>query len=475
MPWLKVHNPNLDWTTGKVTFKSDYCQQNCGTEEDELEIFEVAAITEEEKDSIPEDYQDLVDVFDIEWARTMPRDRGEFNFKIDLIEGAILPKPAKPYRLTPAQIEEARTQIDELLAASMIEESDSCMAAPLFFVPKKDGGHRMCIDYRKLNKITIRDAYPLPNMEALLEAARGAKVFSKFDLRSAYNMFPIQKEDRWKTAFVTPWGLFHFNVMHYGFVNAPACLQRYMDHILAPLIYQQPPQVTVYMDDIRSFARDKDNAIGLNRQILKTLGEVGLYCKASKCDFHKEEIELLGVTVNGKGFGLEDKKVMDVRNWPIPTNLKEMKGFIGFCNFYRQFLKNFSIVARPLHKLDKKDMKWEWKGDQQKAFDKLKELILSEPCLAHATLEKPFRMETDASNYAYGAMLSQKQEDGKYHPVGFMSKSMVPAERNYDAYDKEALGIVKPLLHWRYWLEGTKKPIKIITDISKTDEHYIVR
>jgi hypothetical protein len=119
----------------------------------------------------------------------------------------------------------------------MIAPSDSPMAAPLFFVPKKDGGHRMCIDYRKLNAITVRDAYPLPNMEALLEAARGSKVFSKFDLRSAYNMFPIRREDRWKMGFVTPWGLYEFNVMHYGFVNAPACLQRYMDHILAPLIY----------------------------------------------------------------------------------------------------------------------------------------------------------------------------------------------------------------------------------------------
>ena len=130
----------------------------------------------------------------------------------------------------------------------MISKSTSRMAAPLFFVPKKDGGQRMCIDYRKLNEITIRDTYPLPNMESLLEAARGAKVFSKFDLRSAYNMFRVRPGDEWKTAFVTPWGLYEFNVMHYGFVNAPACLQRYMDHILAPLIYKVPAQVTVYME-----------------------------------------------------------------------------------------------------------------------------------------------------------------------------------------------------------------------------------
>jgi hypothetical protein len=471
MPWLTAHDPHINWVNRKVTFSSEYCKENClprlqeaEGDIEELEIMEVAVVSEEEKETIPEEYHDLLEVFDIEKARTMPQSREQFDFKIEFIPKAEWPKPSKPYRLTPAQMDEAKTQIKELEEGGMISRSDSPFAAPLFFVPKKDGGQRMCIDYRKLNAITIQDTYPLPNMEALLESARGARIFSKFDLRSAYNMIPIRPKDRWKTGFITPWGLYHFNVMHYGFVNAPACLQRYMDHILAPLIYRQPAQVTVYMDDIGSFARDLPEAVRLNRQILETLGKVGLYCKASKCDFHKDEIELLGVTVNGRGFGLEDKKVLDVRNWPVPTNLKEMKGFIGFCNFYWRFLKNFSIVARPLHDLDKKGTKWAWTKLQQQAFDQLKDLILSKPCLTHAKLEKPFRMETDASNYAYGAALSQKQEDGKYHPVGFMSKSMVPAERNYDAYDKEALGIVKPLQHWRYWLQGAKEPTEIITD-----------
>ena len=237
-----------------------------------------------------------------------------------------------------------------------------------------------------------------------------------------------------------------------------------MDHLLSDLIHQQPAKVTVYMDDIGVFAKDKEEAISLCREVLKRLIKAKLYCKASKCDFLKSEIKLLGVTINKEGFGLEDTKVTDVRNWPIPTHLKALKGFIGFCNFYRRFLKNFSIIARPLHELDKKGIPWNWGSAQQNAFDKLKELILSEPCLAHADLDKKFRMETDASAYAYGAALSQKQDDGKFHPVGFMSKSMLPAERNYDAYDREALGIVKPLQHWRYWLQGTKKPIKIITD-----------
>ena len=265
-------------------------------------------------------------------------------------------------------------------------------------------------------------------------------------------------------AFITPWGLYQFNVLHYGFSNVLACLQRYMDHILSDLIQQQPAKVACYMDNIGIFAKDKEEAIELCKKVLDKLISVRLYCKASKCKFFKDEIKLLGVTVNKHGFGLEDTKVTDMQNWPVLMNLKMLKGFIGFCNFYHQFLKNFSIIAQPLHELDKKGVDWKWGEEQQKAFNKLKEAILSEPCLAHTSLDKTFRMETDTSAFAYGAALSQKQDDGKFHPVGFMSKSMLPTERNYDTYDREALGIVKPLEHWQYWLQGTKKPIKIITN-----------
>ena len=469
MPWLQAHNPHMDWEKCKVSFESEFCKENCITitnkkDLEELEIMEISAIGKEEMDIVLLELHSRLPGFDIEKARAMPETRKPYNFTIQLKEGKELPRFAKPYWLTPAQMEEAKKQIEELERCRMISPSKSCIGAPLFFVPKKDGTQRMCIDYRALNDITVKDAYPLPNMEALLESARGATVFSKLDLRSAYNMIPIEPEDRWKTAFITPWGLYQFNVLHYGFSNAPACLQRYMDHILADLIQQQPAKVACYMDDIGIFAKDKEEAIALCKKVLDKLIEVKLYCKASKCEFFKDEIKLLGVTVNKHGFGLEDTKVTDVRNWPIPTNLKSLKGFIGFCNFYRRFLKNFSLIARPLHELDKKGVEWKWEKEQQKAFDKLKEAILSEPCLAHASLDKTFRMETDASAYAYGAALSQKQDDGKFHPVGFMSKSMLPAERNYDAYDWEALGIVKPLEHWRYWLQGTKKPIEIITD-----------
>jgi len=230
------------------------------------------------------------------------------------------------------------------------------------------------------------------------------------------------------------------------------------------LVSLQPSQVSAYMGDTRLFSNNLEEAIKVNWEILAIFREHKLYCKASKCEFHRDQMELLGVTISGDGLGMEEKKVMAIQDWPVHTNLKEMKGFIGFCNFYCRFLKNFALIAQPLHDLNKKGLPWKWGPSQQLAFEQLKELIAVEPCLKQPELDKPFRMETNASAFAYGAALSQKQKNGRYHPEVFMSKSMIPAERNYDAYDREALGIVKPLQHWRYWLQGTQKPIEIITD-----------
>jgi len=182
------------------------------------------------------------------------------------------------------------------------------------------------------------------------------------------------------------------------------------------------------MDDAGTFGKDRKEAIKLNRSLLGLYREHVLFCNPKKCEFHKNSMELLGVVVNSKGFEMEDRKVKKVQDWPRPTSLKQLKGFIGFCNFYWRFIKGFSIIERPLHELDKKGTPWKWEEKQEKAFNKLKEMITSEPCLAHIDPQKAYRMETDASNYAYGAALSQKQTNGKYHLMGFMSKSMLPAE-----------------------------------------------
>ena len=292
--------------------------------------------------------------------------------------------------------------------------------------------------------------------------AQGATIMSKFDLTASYNQIPIREEDRWKTAFLTSQGLFEFNVMHFGFSNAPPHMQRFMEHVLRPVEHRN---VRVYLDDIPAFSKTKEEHIETLKMILQRLQEERLFAKAKKCEFLLSEIDLLGVKVSTQGFRMEEKKIGEIQDWKPPRNVRGVRGFLGFMNFYRRFINKFAHIAQLLNDLLKKDTPWQWTKGENDAFEHLKHLATSEPILKHMNPQRAYRMETDASNYAYGAVLSQKQdEDNRRHPVAFMSKSMTPAERNYDIGDKEMLAIVKPLEHWRHWLEGTKLPIEIRTD-----------
>jgi hypothetical protein len=497
LPWLQKHNPDIEWREKRIKFSSPFCKWKCikkayerlrddkgkftprkdqvqledtnGTEHMELDAI-LPNSTEhhgseqhESMKGVPAEYHDFADVFNLEEARTMPKDRGLWNFKINFIEGweDKLPKPARRYRLSADEQKLEQETIKELLAAGMIRPSTSPIAAPCFFVPKKDGTKRHVVDWRGINAITVKDAHPLPIMDDLLDLARGSKIMSKLDLTASYNQIPIREKDRWKTAFITSQGLFEFNVMHFGFANAPPHMQRFMQHTLAPVFQEM---VRVYLDDIPVFSLGTSSHIATMRRVFELLRKNKLYAKAKKCEFHQKEMELLGIKVTTDGFEMEDKKITEVRQWKPPKNVKGVRSFLGFCNFYRRFIKNFSLIARPLHDLEQKNHPWRWTEKEQTAFEKLKELVTEKPVLAHINPSLPFRMETDASNTAYGAVLSQKQPDGTRHPVAYMSKSMTPPERNYDIGDKEALGIIKPLQHWRHWLEATKEPIEILTD-----------
>jgi hypothetical protein len=307
----------------------------------------------------------------------------------------------------------------------------------------------------------IKDAYPLPLLDNLLDMAQGAIVMSKFDLTASYNQIPIQQQDRWKTTFITSQGLFKFNVMHFGFSNTPPHMQRYMEHILQPVEHRN---IQVYLDDIPAFLKTREEHIQTLKMVLQWFREEKLFAKAKKCEFLLPEIDLLGVKVSVKGFCMEEKKVTQVREWKPPKNMQGVREFLGFINFYHRFIKGFAQMVRPLHDLTMKETPWTWESKQNKAFEQLKEAVTSEPVLKYANPREQFRMETDTSNFAYRAILSQKQPTGKRHPVAYMSKSMTPAEKNYDIGNKEALAIVKPLQHWQHWLEGTRTPIKIITN-----------
>ena len=476
MPWMEAHYPWIKIAKKELMFTLKYCQEHCLNNdphiaisqleipEADTEIYSIDGTTYmDPRKIVPPELHGLIQGFDDRQAKQMPEDWGEWNFSIDFINGwqTKLPKPAKWYQLTTEEQRVEEETLDELLQSGMISESQSPVVAPTFFMPKKDGSKRYVVDWQGINAITVKDVYPLPLLDNLLDMAQGVTIMLMLDLTASYNQILIQKEDWWKTAFITSRGLFEFNIMHFGFCNAPPHMQCYMEHVLWPVMHRN---VRVYLDDIPIFSRTKEEHMKSLQMVVQTLINHWLFAKAKKCEFYLPEIDLLGVKVSAQGFRMEDKKVTEVQEWKPPWNVRGIREFLGFINFYWRSIWDFAKIARPLHNLTKKDQPWTWTAKEHTAFETLKELVTSEPVLKHADQTKEFQMEMDTSNYTYGAILSQKQDTGKRHPVVYMSKSMTPAEWNYDIGDKETLAIVKPLQHWQHWLEGTRLLIEILTD-----------
>jgi len=364
------------------------------------------------------------------------------------------------YPLTEVERDELKKYLNENLKKGFIRKSTSPAGAPILFVKKKDGSLRLCVDYRKLNDITIRNSYPLPLISDLLDRVRNAKIFTKLDLKSAYNLVRIKAGDEFKTAFRTRYGHYEYLVMPFGLKNAPATFQHFINDVLSDYLDEF---VISYIDDILVYSNNVEEHHEHVKKVLKRLIENNLYVKLEKCEFDVEETTFLGYVISKNGLRMDDSKVKAVLDWPVPSNVKEVQSFIGLCNYYRIFINNFAKIADPIHKLMRKNVIFYWGPEQQKAFDDLKKQFTSAPILRHADGNKPFIVETDASNFAVGAILSQ-EFDGKTHPIAFLSKSLSGAQRNYPIYDKELLAIITALKAWRHFLEGARHPFTIYTD-----------
>jgi len=260
---------------------------------------------------------------------------------------------------------------------------------------------------------------------------------------------------------MTLYGPFCLRVMTFGFTNALPCFQQYMDKVFAPLLYKN---LENYLDDTLNHHQNKVNHIQGVWDTLQYLREARLFCNLKKCEFHQSKIEFLGVDISQSRFEMDKKKTSAIAAWERPTSVQGIREFIGFVNFYQRWILGFSDIACPLHNLFQKNWAWQWTEQEQTAFETLKWWVSQAPVLVHADPDRQFHMETNALNYAYGAVLSQKQSDGQHHLIGFMSKSMNPAECNYGIPDKEALTIMKGLQNWQHWLERMQLPIQILTD-----------
>jgi hypothetical protein len=348
------------------------------------------------------------------------------------------------YRLSPSEYRELEKQVTAFLKAGILEVSTSPYGAPILFVPKPNGGGlRLCVDYRALNAITIKNCCTIPRIDDLLDAVSRSKYFTSLDLTSDYHQILISEEDRPKTAFCTPFGHFQFNVLIEGLMNVPATLQTAMNSALPPIF------VVVYLDNILIYFRTEEEHKTHVCLVLNVLKREKFYVCKAKSTFAAEEIKFLGHIVNFEGICPDPKKVEVVQNWPVPKNVHEVRSFLDLANHFRKFISHYSEVAAPLTNLTEKSHVWAWTGKCQDAFKKLKHLLTEAPLLSTPDECKTYRVVTDASDIGLGGVLLQKG-----HPIAYESRKLNSDEQNYTTTEREMLAVVHALHVWRCYLEG---------------------
>ncbi|KAE8262023.1 hypothetical protein A4X09_0g7551, partial [Tilletia walkeri] len=500
-PWLSRHNPDIDWTTGtllKLRSKPDPPVQSwplvtprppiisSSTAPVKISVVSRGALaklarTEKvyvaflqptsspvpdapssaDEESLKKHADAMFEryspVFPEKLPAGLPPDR-RVQHRIDEHPDSA-PVNGPLYRHSERELKALRYFIEEEVDAGRIRPSASPYASPVLFVPKKDGSLRICYDYRALNKQTIKDRYPLPRIDDLLDRLRRAKYFSKIDLKSGYNQIQVLEDHVHKTAFKTRYGNYECLVMPFGLCNAPGTFQRLMNDLFRPFLDRF---VIVYLDDILIFSETLDDHKQHVGQILKLLQDEQLYAARQKCELFKRSTEFLGHIVSGDGVSMDPKKTESIDSWPTPTCVRDIQVFLGMANFYRRFIKNFSTMAEPMTRFLTKSLPFAWGPEQDHSFSSLKQAFQSAPVRRIFRPELPIRVSTDSSDFGIGGVLEQKFEH-RWHPIAFESRKLTPAERNYPIREKELLAIVHCLTVWRLYLEDVEN-FEVLTD-----------
>jgi hypothetical protein len=484
LPWLTESDPKINWGSETIQFGDsqptllrrvhDVSQEIDVRAMSAQELYD--AVTQDPKQvqtmyckktetkqvltlDIPPEYSDFRHLFEKEADEDALPPHQPWDHEIKIKEGMELKKePLRP--MSAEKAEYVRKYVDEGLRKRHIRESESPAGYPLHIVPKGDEW-RVCVDYRGLNDATVKNSYPLPLIHELQDRLQGAQWFTAFDIPGAYNRIRIKAGHEWKTAFRTRFGLYEYLVMPFGLTNAPATFQAYINNVLRKYL---DVFVVVYLDDILVYSKTYDEHVRDVRKVLQALADAKMKIKPEKTEFHKTEVKFLGYIVSREGLKMDQKKVEAVTSWPKPNTVKEVQSFLGFANFYRQFIKDYSKVAAPLTELTKKDKVFEWTAEAEEAFQELKTRFSTEPILVIFDPSKPSVVETDASDKAIGACLSQADDKGKLRPVAYLSRKFTPAESNYEVHDKELLAIIEAFRHWRVYLEGQAHETKCISD-----------
>ena len=405
---------------------------------------------------LPENYHENVVELLTEFQDIFVKHDGDLG-RTNLVEHHIDTGRQRPIRQRPrkhplGQREEIKEQVSKMLDKGIIEPTDSPWASNVVLVRKKDGSQRFCVDYRQLNAVTIKDAYPLPRIDETLDALSGAKWFSTLDLASGYWQVGLDKDAKAKSAFLADGGLYAWNVMPFGLCNAPATFERLMDKVLAGLQWEI---LLVYLDDLIIFGKSIPEEITRLRQVFQRLRQANLKLKASKCHLFRTQVSYLGHEVSSEGVSTQQDKIEAIRTWPTPTNVSEVRSFLGLASYYRRFVEGFARIAKPLHQLTEKGHagQFGWSSVCQAAFDELKQRLMCAPILAYPNPEGEFILDTDASKDGIGGVLSQVQ-NGHERVIAYGSKVLSKAERNYCVTRRELLAVVTYLKHFRQYLYG---------------------
>ncbi|GKA88781.1 reverse transcriptase domain-containing protein [Tanacetum coccineum] len=403
--------------------------------------------------------QDFPEVFPEDLPGLPPTRQVEFQ--IDLVLGAA-PVARAPYRLAPSKMKELSEQLKELSDKGFIRPSSSPWGAPVLFVKKKDGSFRMCIDYRELNKLTVKNRYPLPRIDDLFDQLQGSSVYSKIDLRSGYHQLRVREEDIPKTAFRTRYGHYEFQVMPFGLTNAPAVFMDLMNRVCKPYLDKF---VIVFIDDILIYSKNKQEHEEHLKLILELLKKEELYAKFSKCEFWIPKVQFLGHVIDSEGIHVDPAKIESVKDWASPKSPTEIRQFLGLAGYYRRFIEGFSKIAKPMTKLTQKKVKFVWGDKQEAAFQLLKQKLCSAPILALPEGSEDFIAYCDASKKGLGAVLMQREK-----VIAYASRQLKIHEKNYTTHDLELGAVVFALKIWRHYLYGTK--CTVFTD-HKSLQHIL--
>lgn len=370
----------------------------------------------------------------------------------DIDTGGSHPIRLRPRRLPFTKRAVAEQKIKEMVEAGIIEPSTSPWAAPVVLVKKKDGTWRFCVDYRLLNAITRKDSYPLPRVDDALDYIAGSCWFSSLDLRSGYWQVELAPEARPKTAFSIGQGLWQFKVMPFGLCNAPATFERLMERVLADI---PRSRCVVYLDDLLAHAADFKSALANLREVFHAIRQAGLRLHPWKCHLFRRETAFLGHVVSSAGVSTDPAKVAAVKDWPVPRNIGELRSFLGLASYYRRFVQDFATIASPLHQLTQKGQVFQWSEGCARAFTQLRSALVEAPVLAYPDPQRPFIVDTDASNVGLGAVLSQEGEQGE-QVIAYFSRSLSRPERNYCVTRRELLAVILGLHHFRPYLYGQR-------------------